>query len=141
VSAGKNAKRLVVLIPGMGSTYRDWKTLITRIQEDPGDPVEQEDAPKLSYGSGEAHWMTFEYGITVTTLGRRDLAQSGNLETLSHQLRILIHEQWLKYGWAAGTQGLPACSWCRSRTGKLAVGKAGKSDHTICSSEPGFSIG
>ena len=98
VSAGNTAKRLVVLIPGMGSTYRDWKTLITRIQQDPGNPVEQDDAPKLSYGSGEAHWMSFEHGIKVTTLGQRDLAQPGNLETLSRQLRNLIHEQWVKYG-------------------------------------------
>jgi pimeloyl-ACP methyl ester carboxylesterase len=97
-SAGKTAKRLVVLIPGMGSTYRDWKTLITRIQQDPGNPVEQDDAPKLGYGSADAHWMSFEHGIKVTTLGQRHLAQPGNLETLARQLRNLIHEQWVKYG-------------------------------------------
>src|SRR5258706_4449811 len=90
-TTGAAAHRLVILIPGMSSSYKEWTSLLERLQQEPG------------YTPTEAQWMSFEHGITPLSLGSlqpgflQDPKQARNMETLARQLRNLIHEQWLEH--------------------------------------------
>src|SRR6185503_5366180 len=74
---GAAATRLVVLIPGMSSSQRDWDSFIKRLQQEDG------------YGPAEAQWMSFEHGIRPWTLGAKrpeyvdTIDQPSNLENLA----------------------------------------------------------
>jgi pimeloyl-ACP methyl ester carboxylesterase len=88
---GAAARRLVVLIPGMGSNKDAWASFIQRLQQEPG------------YGPTEAQWMSFEHGIRPWTLGEKrpeyvdTIDLPSNLEMLARQLRNQIHQHWLAH--------------------------------------------
>ena len=88
---GANARRLVILIPGMGSDHKSWKVLVKRLQQETG------------YRPDEAQWMSFDHGIHVLSPGPirplllRDPHQAGNLESLTLALRNLIDGQWAEH--------------------------------------------
>ena len=88
---GANARRLVILIPGMGSDHKSWKVLVKRVQQETG------------YRPDEAQWMSFDHGIHVLSPGPirplllRDPHQAGNLESLTLALRNLIDGQWAEH--------------------------------------------
>lgn len=88
---GAAARRLVVLVPGMGTSKDAWASLIQRVQQEPG------------YGAAETQWMSFEHGIRPWTLGEKrpedvdTIDLPSNLEMLARQLRNQIHEHWLAH--------------------------------------------
>jgi triacylglycerol esterase/lipase EstA (alpha/beta hydrolase family) len=91
-SVSETTRRLVILIPGMGSAIEPWASLVARLQKEPG------------YRPEESHWMWFNHQIQPWSPGdigpwfRRNPKQPGSLETLARQLRNQVQEQWVKHG-------------------------------------------
>lgn len=91
LDTGATARRLVILIPGMGPRKEAWMSLVRRLQQEAG------------YAPGDAHWMWVDHKIQPWTPGdidpqrMRDPSQPGPLETLAQQLRNQIHNEWLRH--------------------------------------------
>src|SRR5215208_5624096 len=71
-------RRLVVLVPGIGSHTSKWASLLERLTKEAG------------YRSTEADWLLFDHGIKFGTLGR--------VEDLAHRLRNRIDGEWKEHG-------------------------------------------
>lgn len=69
-------RRLVVLVPGFNGHSSKWKDLRDRLEHEPG------------YGAGEAHWLLFDHGVTLRSLG--------GVRALAVKLRARIDAEWMR---------------------------------------------